>query len=170
MHLRTGRCSTCLAHNWKCDLVVTEADWARIDALKAKLRRELEAAEAAVTTAEEAQMVAHHQKMEALGREIRLRKQLRLLESRENDMLVREIASIEALEELERQEIEKTARPVGTEQAAVSAVEESSSQAPPDWYSSVDPSQVDWAVFLDPPMPADSLGLENLDFADENVQ
>jgi hypothetical protein len=110
--------------------VVTEADWARVDALKLKLRQQLEAAEAAVAATQEAEIEARKRYLEALGREARLRKQLRFLESREDKMLAQEMSSIEELEELERKEAEKALRPSGTEQAAVSAVEGSSSQTP----------------------------------------
>lgn len=87
--LSSSRCSECLAHNSKCDLVVTDKDWSKLDESKRKLELELEEIE--------------ERKSELDVRRLRLRKQLGLLSSREEEMMKREMASIAELERLERE-------------------------------------------------------------------
>ncbi|KAF2834072.1 hypothetical protein M501DRAFT_1004844 [Patellaria atrata CBS 101060] len=84
----SGFCSECLARGSKCDLVVTQKDWDKLDALKARTRSELAAAE---------------DEQESLQARVRrLRNQLRSLEEKEFEMSRRELGSIEELEALER--------------------------------------------------------------------
>ncbi|KAF2181550.1 hypothetical protein K469DRAFT_792018 [Zopfia rhizophila CBS 207.26] len=45
VHLSSGRCSECIDRNTKCDLVVTQPEWNRLDRDKERLRRQLEKAQ-----------------------------------------------------------------------------------------------------------------------------
>ena len=86
----SGRCSACLSRNSKCDLVVSEKDWEKLDAEKSRLQRELDEID--------------ERRSELDVRRLRLRKQLGLLTTREQEMLRRELSSIEELEKLEEEE------------------------------------------------------------------
>ncbi|KAF2020316.1 hypothetical protein BU24DRAFT_419861 [Aaosphaeria arxii CBS 175.79] len=93
----SGFCTECLASTRKCDKVVTAEDFDRAGRMLADLRRQVDEADAAVLRAKES---AH----EALGREIRLRKQLQLAEKRYADLAERERLSIEELEQMQATE------------------------------------------------------------------
>ncbi|KAF2834075.1 hypothetical protein M501DRAFT_1004142 [Patellaria atrata CBS 101060] len=102
----SGFCSECLARGTKCDLVVTQKDWDKLDALKAKLRSELDAAERAE---DETARLREEAVLEAMpiraarAHSRRLRRKLLLLERKEAEMSRRELGSIEELEALERE-------------------------------------------------------------------
>ena len=68
-----------------CDLIITAADWARLDRAKEKLKKQLEEAEE-----------------QFCATRSRLRKQLDLVKKREREMFSRELRNIESLEEDER--------------------------------------------------------------------
>ncbi|KAF2179119.1 hypothetical protein K469DRAFT_322608 [Zopfia rhizophila CBS 207.26] len=44
VHLASRRCSECIDRNVKCDLVVTQPEWNRLDRDKERLQRQLEKA------------------------------------------------------------------------------------------------------------------------------
>ena len=81
-------CEECVRLGRSCDLIITAADWARLDRAKEKLRKQLEEAEEQISAASMARL--------------RLRKQLGLVKKREREMFSRELRNIESLEEDER--------------------------------------------------------------------
>ena len=96
--LISGRCSECAGRGSKCDLVVTAKDWEKLDADKARLERKL--------------LKVEERSSELHAKRLRLRKQLGLLSSREKEIFSRELASIEELEKLEREEEDRKAAEV----------------------------------------------------------
>jgi len=120
--LASGRCSECISRNVKCDLVVTEKDWQKVDDKESQLRSQLS----------EARRIRD----EAFAREERLMKELQFLESRKEEMARRELASIEELEKLE------------AEERAVAEASRHAAEAPASLgWPSLDDPQV-WAEFL----------------------
>ncbi|KAF2842569.1 hypothetical protein M501DRAFT_998914 [Patellaria atrata CBS 101060] len=145
----SGFCSECLARGTKCDLVVTQKDWDKLDVLKARTRSELAAAEhdeeLALDHEERVRAEASAQVRTARARARRLRRQLRSLEDKEVEMSRRELGSIEELEALER----------GAGKQQASSVASSSVASPPGW------SDLDFSALE---------GLEFPGFVDETVQ
>ena len=81
-------CEECVRRGVSCDLIITPADFARLNCAKEKIRKQLEEVEEQISSAFMAR--------------IRLRKQLGLLQDREKKMFRRELENIELLEKDER--------------------------------------------------------------------
>jgi len=92
--LATGNCARCVGLGRKCDLLMSRADWARIESQKEKIRLELEAVDEEIAELVIAQATRQQKKL-------RLRKQLGLLTDREKTAFASELRSIEELERLE---------------------------------------------------------------------
>ncbi len=124
----SGYCARCLERHLKCDLVVTEADWDRLERAREKVEQELKDTVAQVLAAEESRRVL-------LSKQLRLLEQLGLLGRREKEMFARELSSIEEQEKLEQEDAQRAS---------------SSSNA------AVDPSAVapSLSPFLDPSSPS----------------
>ncbi|KAF2192377.1 hypothetical protein K469DRAFT_310548 [Zopfia rhizophila CBS 207.26] len=90
VNLSSGRCSACASRNVKCDLVVSQPEWDRIDRDKEKLRHQLDSLE--------------DQRSELRARELRLRRELARVDSKEKEMFDREMASIREVQALEEEE------------------------------------------------------------------
>ncbi|KAF2176719.1 hypothetical protein K469DRAFT_812682 [Zopfia rhizophila CBS 207.26] len=112
VNLSSGRCSACNDRNVKCDLIVSQPEWDRLDRDKAKLRRQLERAE------EDA--------LEARSRALRLRRELAKVDSKEKEMFDREMASIREVQALEEEEACSWGQETRTPQPAASDVGSSS--------------------------------------------
>ncbi|KAI9881990.1 MAG: hypothetical protein M1823_006292 [Watsoniomyces obsoletus] len=131
----SGPCARCISMGIKCDLIVSEADWKRVEQEREKLKSQLE------NTVEE--LLAAKESLRALlSRQLRLLKQLRLLDRREKEMTARELASIEELEKLEQEDAQHA---------------NSSSNTTVDPSTAVDSSSVDIFAPLSPSVLA-SLG------------
>src|SRR5205807_2544397 len=76
--LESGRCSECISRNSKCDLVVTAKEFEKVRLEKDRLSEEL--------------LLAQDREIQARMRAIRIRRQLALLDSREQALLDREMA------------------------------------------------------------------------------
>ncbi|KAF2835575.1 hypothetical protein M501DRAFT_999059 [Patellaria atrata CBS 101060] len=140
LDLSSGFCSKCVARGSKCDLMVTQKDWDKLNASRSELRRKL--AEARVSRDN-----AHARMLEAFAREERLMQQLQLLDQKEGEMIRRELSSIEELEALER---------AAEGQRASSVAPSSSAVVSPSGWSGLDFSALE--------------GLEFPGFGDETVQ
>ncbi|KAF2182899.1 hypothetical protein K469DRAFT_222365 [Zopfia rhizophila CBS 207.26] len=86
----SGRCSECVDRNVKCDLVVTQPEWNRLDRDKKKLQEQLRRAQ--------------EETVAARSRELRLHRQLAQIDSREKEMFQRELASIDEVRAMEEEE------------------------------------------------------------------
>jgi len=91
----SGRCSECIGRNIQssCNLVVSDAEFRKNSLARKKLLEKLEAAE--------------DLELEARSRQRRLKKELALIDTRYKELHEREMASIEELEKLEREEAAK---------------------------------------------------------------
>ena len=90
VHLVSSRCAAYNNRNVKCDLVVTEEEWNRLDRDKTKLARQLEDIE--------------EKELELRSKKLRLRRQLAKVDSKEKEMFHRELVSIDEVRALEEQE------------------------------------------------------------------
>ncbi|KAF2174784.1 hypothetical protein K469DRAFT_101304 [Zopfia rhizophila CBS 207.26] len=117
VNLSSGRCSACNDRNAKCDLVVSQPEWDRIDCDKEKLRRQLEKAQDEAIETRRRLLLADQ---EAQARERRLRRELAQIDSKEKEMFDREMASIREVQALEQEEARSRSQGLRTPQPAVS--------------------------------------------------
>lgn len=142
----SGYCARCLEKHLKCDLVVTEADWGRLDQACEKVEKELKDTVAQVFAAEESCPVL-------LSKQLRLLEQLELLDRREKEMFARELSSIKELEKLEQENAQNASPSSNT--AVDSSVAEPSlspflgpmSPAVPASLGDFDATQISWSPF-----------------------
>ncbi|KAF2179910.1 hypothetical protein K469DRAFT_797885, partial [Zopfia rhizophila CBS 207.26] len=97
VHLSSGRCSECINRNVKCDLVVTQPEWNRLDHDKERLYHQLEKAQDDLLTHR------RHEK-ELRSRERQIRRELAQTDSQEREMFQRELASIDEVHAIEEEE------------------------------------------------------------------
>lgn len=138
--LASGRCLSCISSGAKCDLVVTEKDWEKVERQEEDLRRQLADAR---RQQDEAFSQLRAAQAAALAKEERLLTQLRFLESRRAEMIRRELSSIEELEKLEEEE--RQARAAVAAPSVSSGVGVASEEPTPDFLGS--PSS--WGFCLD---------------------
>jgi len=99
--LSSGRCSECIRSGRKCDLVVSETDWANLRKLKKSVQEQLDEVELRASQLH-LELAAIAAQMSTLSsRRLRLRKEAGLLSEKEKEMFARELASIEEVERLE---------------------------------------------------------------------
>lgn len=110
------KCVDCQRLGVPCDLVVTSADWDRIDREVSRLERELRETEERIAV--------------DMAKTLRLRKQLKLQSEREQKLVARELQNIE---DLERDEEQVNALPTSSDDLL-------SSLSPSFWESLVPPA------------------------------
>jgi len=101
VHLRSGKCSECLHHGQRCDVRVTQSEWDRLKADKARLRKEIKEAYEAQEAAHAAQEKAREDLWAAFAKEMRLQQQMDLLDKRAEEAIAVEEANIVELEQEE---------------------------------------------------------------------
>jgi hypothetical protein len=77
VHISSGRCSACIKNSKKCDVRVAEREWDKIQARRKELMKSIEESRQKVNDMNE-------EMNKALSKEMRLRKELDLLDSRDN--------------------------------------------------------------------------------------
>lgn len=105
VHIRSGKCSECIRRGQRCDLQVTQSEWERLKKEKSKLRQGIkeafeaqEQARAAEERARAATERALDEQRTAFAREMRLRQQMDLLDSRAAEAISVEENNIRELE------------------------------------------------------------------------
>ena len=131
------RCAECLRANYgECDIGLSKVQWERLEKVRSDLRQRLQ-------EVEDAEMKA---RVEAR----RVRKELSLVDSRQQEMVEKEMALIESLEALEKAEAEKNATPAAKPSSANVSTEDSEAVV---WQNGADPV-LEWK----PGVPVSSSG------------
>jgi len=95
VHIRSGRCGECVRRGRRCNLQVTRSEWTRLRAQRDRLTKELESAHAAQRAAQVTEERAREDRNKAFAKEMRVRREMDLLEGREADAIAAEEHSIE---------------------------------------------------------------------------
>ncbi|KAF2180989.1 hypothetical protein K469DRAFT_437765, partial [Zopfia rhizophila CBS 207.26] len=83
VNLVSGRCSECIDRNVKCDLVVTQPEWNRLDRDKERLQQRLRAAEEDTLAVKSQELHLHSQEKEMFQRELALIDEVHMIEEEE---------------------------------------------------------------------------------------
>lgn len=98
VHIRSGKCGECVRRGRRCDLQVTKSEWDRLKEERERLLQSLEAAHIAQRVAQQTEERAREERNTAFAKEMRIRRQMDLLERREAEAIAVEEASIEEQE------------------------------------------------------------------------
>ena len=101
MHVRSGRCGECHLSGSVCDVRVTQGEWSRLKSERERLLKEIETARRVQRDARKAEQSARRAMDEAFEDELRLRREMKVLENDAEDAIAVEEANIEVLERQE---------------------------------------------------------------------
>ena len=102
VHVRSGRCGECYRRGQRCGLQVSSSEWERLKKRKEELRKGIREAYEAQVVARKAEEQAHEAMSAAFAKEMRLRRQMDLLDDQAEEALAVEDANIRVLESEEQ--------------------------------------------------------------------
>ena len=102
VHIRSGKCASCVRRNIsECDVRVTENEFSRLRRERERLRKAMESARTEAVMAQQRVVEAQAEANRSLSKEMRLRKQLDALETKEGEAISVEERNIELQEQQE---------------------------------------------------------------------